>query len=105
MEQFAYTLKAVRAGMLSEGPDEDEEQILGAHFQYLEELTGRGVLVLAGRTLTTGPETFGLVVVRAGDEPAARRIMEKDPAVAQGVMAASLFPFRVALMGDHPGED
>jgi hypothetical protein len=55
------------------------------------------VLRLAGRTLTTGPETFGIVVFEALDLAAASAVMTGDPAVAGGVMTAEVFPFRVAL--------
>ncbi len=57
------------------------------------------MLRLAGRTLTTGPETFGIVVFEAPDPAAASAVMAGDPAVAGGVMTAAVFPFRVALAG------
>ena len=97
VKDYLYRLRPVRAGMLAEGPTEAEERTLAAHFAYLQELTDRGVVLLAGRTLATGPETFGLVVFRAADEAGARSLMAGDPAVRDGVMTAELFPFRVAL--------
>ncbi len=98
MEQFVYVLKPVRAGMLAGGgPTADESRVIGEHFAYLEDLLARGALKLAGRTLTTGPETFGLVVFEAADLVAASAVMAGDPAVAGGVMTAEVFPFRVAL--------
>ena len=95
--EFVYQLRPVRAGMLAEGPTEAEGRILAAHFAYLQELTGRGVVLLAGRTLTAGPETFGIVVFRTSGEAEARSLMAGDPAVRDGIMTAELFPFRVAL--------
>ena len=42
--------------------------------------------------------TFGIAIFEAEDEATARTIMEADPAVKNGVMAASLYPYKVALM-------
>lgn len=83
--------------MLSEGPTPEEAERVSAHFEYLKRLTGEGVVLLAGRTLTTAEDSFGLVIFEVGDEEAARHLMERDPAVVAGVMQARLFPFRVAL--------
>jgi len=103
--QFAYRLRPARPDMLAVGPTPDEERVVGEHFAYLQDLTRRGVVKLAGRTLTTGPETFGICVLEAADEKAARAFMAGDPAVKQGVMTAELFPFRIALWGSAPEAD
>jgi uncharacterized protein YciI len=84
--------------MLSQGPTPDEEARVSEHFQYLKALLDGGQLILAGRTLNTDPSSFGIVILRAVSEYAARQIMENDPAVSNGVMLAELYPFRVALM-------
>jgi uncharacterized protein YciI len=84
--------------MLSQGPTPDEEARVSEHFQYLKALLDGGQLILAGRTLNTDPSSFGIVILRAVSEDAARQIMENDPAVSNGVMLAELYPFRVALM-------
>jgi hypothetical protein len=42
--------------------------------------------------------TFGIAIFEAENEEVARTIMENDPAVAGGVMRATLYPYRVALM-------
>jgi uncharacterized protein YciI len=60
-----------------------------------------GVVILAGRTLNGDDSTFGIVIFNAGSEEEARRIMESDPAVRQGVMRAELFPYRVALIAER----
>jgi uncharacterized protein YciI len=72
---------------------------LADHFAYLQAQATRGVVRLAGRTVTTGPETFGLVLFEAGDEAAARSVMQNDPAVRDGIMTGEVWPFRVALGG------
>jgi uncharacterized protein len=96
--QFLYIVRLARPALLTEGPDAEEQRVLGAHFAYVERLTDEGTMILVGRTQTTGPETFGLAIFEADSEEEARRIMEEDPAVAQGLMRAELYPYKVALM-------
>ncbi|HQU50150.1 MAG TPA: YciI family protein [Casimicrobiaceae bacterium] len=96
MAQFLYRLHPVRSGMLTEGPTEREADVIGAHFEYLSRLTEQGIVLMAGRTLTTDEATFGIVVFVARTEPEAEAIMNGDPAVRHGVMRAPWFPFRAA---------
>jgi uncharacterized protein YciI len=98
MPTFLYYLQPTRAGMLTDGPTLEEKDAVSRHFAHLKALTEQGIVLLAGRTQTTGPETFGIVVFRAEDENAARALMESDPAVIDGVMRATLYPFGVALL-------
>src|SRR5690348_10847100 len=100
MPTFLYRVEPTRVEMVSEGPTPEEADAVGRHFAYLKDLTERGVVLLAGRTLTTGPETFGIVVFRAESENDARALMEGDPAVRAGVMRTTLFPFGIALISE-----
>ena len=59
--------------MLTSGPTEFEEKTVSAHFEYLEALVKKGVVVLAGRTLTEDENTFGIVIFLAKDMEDARR--------------------------------
>ena len=97
MEEFLYRIQPARANMLADGPTEAEAEIVGRHFAYLQGLAEQGVVQLAGRTMTTDAQAFGIVFFRAADQAAATELMEQDPAVQEGVMTAVLFPFRVAL--------
>jgi len=97
--EFLYRIQPSRAEMLTNGPTPEESVIVSEHFEYLKRLADEGVVVLFGRTLNTDPSCFGIVIFRAESEDAARRIMENDPAVRQGVMRAELFPYRIAGMG------
>lgn len=66
MQQFAYLLRPARLGMVS------------AHFAYLEAATQTGTVLMAGRS-TELPDIFGIGVLMAEDEAAARAFMENDP--------------------------
>lgn len=101
MNQWIYVLNVTRLEMLTEGATPEEDEIVGKHFAYLKGLTEKGVMLLMGRTLNNDETTFGIAIFEAANEAAARTIMENDPAVAGGVMTATLYPYRVALMRDN----
>src|SRR5262245_55306997 len=101
MAQFIYRLSLVRPALLIDGPRKAEAAIVSRHFGYLQKLKVQGSLILAGRTLTTGPETFGIAIFEAEDDAQAQAIMSADPAVAEGLMTAELFPYRVAIARDE----
>jgi uncharacterized protein YciI len=95
--EFLYRIVPARPEMLTTGPTVEEIAATQAHFAYLDAAREAGVVLGAGRTLTKDESTFGIVILRAPDEEAARDFMEHDPAVNAGVMRAELFPFRIAL--------
>ncbi len=94
--QHLYRLQPSRPDMLESGPTAREAAIIEEHFTYLQRLCAEGIVLLAGRTLRTDADAFGIVILQA-EETRARALMEADPAVRHGVMAAALFPFRIAL--------
>jgi uncharacterized protein YciI len=96
--QYLYRIQPTRLAMVTEGPTPREAEIVSAHFAYLKQLTADGVMILVGRTLNDDESTFGIAVFKAETEEAARAIMQGDPAVANGVMRAELFPYRIALI-------
>ena len=96
--QFLYVLKLTRPGMLTEGPTAAEQATVGRHFAYVQDLTNKGIAILVGRTQTTGPDTMGLCIFEADDEASARAIMDHDPAITDGVMTGTLYPYKIALM-------
>jgi uncharacterized protein YciI len=96
--QWLYHLQPTRLGMLTEGPTIEEAKTVTAHFAYLEDLTEKGMMILMGRTQNNDDSTFGVAIFEAGDESAARTIMENDPAIRGGMMRATLYPYKVALM-------
>jgi arylformamidase len=96
--QFIYVLKPTRLGMLTDGATPEEADTVSRHFAYFKDLTEKGVMILMGRTQNTDETTFGIAVFEANDEVAARQIMENDPAIRGGVMTATLYPYKIALM-------
>jgi len=98
MAQWLYRIVPARPEMVADATP-DEQRIVGEHFAYLVALRDRGVLVIAGRTQET-EGTFGITIFEADDEPAAREVMNSDPAVAAGVFVASLHPYRIAVARD-----
>jgi len=97
-KHWLYRIQPTRPEMLSQGPSPEEETTIGEHFSYLQDLTERGVVYLAGRTLNTDPSGFGIVIFTAESEDEAREVMGSDPAIQRGVMRGELFPYRIALM-------
>lgn len=95
---YLYTIRPTRWEMLTDGGTEAETEILSRHFAYLQALTAQGKVFLAGRTLTTDPQSMGIVIINTVDEEEAVALMQADPAVAEGVMTAVLSPFRIALL-------
>lgn len=99
--QFLYTLQAVRTEMLKAGPSAAEMAIVEQHFSYVQALAEQGTVLLAGRTQNNDESTFGIVILEADSEAAARDIMNADPAVVHGLMRSKLYPYRIAVKGIH----
>ncbi len=98
MATYLYKIQPVRPEMLTGGSTEAEERIISDHFAYLEDLMGKGVLILAGRTLNKDYSSFGITIIKAESDEEARRVMHNDPAVKNHVMRAELYPYRIALL-------
>jgi uncharacterized protein YciI len=97
MPLFAYRIQLTRPGMIVSGATPVEDEIIDRHFAHLKDLAARGVVVLAGRTVTTDPAGFGLIVFNAESPEAAAALVAGDPAVAGGVMRADLYPYRLPI--------
>jgi len=98
--QYLYRIAPTRDGFLLESTPE-EDAIVSEHFNYLQALTAKGVVLLAGRTLHTDETSHGLVLMKVDSEKQARFLMENDPAVKAGIFRAELFPFSVALVSKN----
>ena len=94
MKEYIYLIHPFRHEFF-ECPTPFEEQVMDAHFEYLKQAASIGTLVLAGPCLD---ETFGVVVLRADSDEAARQFMLNDPSVKSNVMMAELHPMKISLM-------
>ena len=94
--QYIYHFAPVRDDFDPESMTPQESAAAEHHYDYLKAATERGQVLLAGRSLDgDGP---ALVIIETESADAARRFMESDPFIAEGVMRASLHPFRAALV-------
>lgn len=92
---WAYFVRPPRSTFMEDASDQESE-VVGRHFQYLQGLLAGGRLIMAGPCIDgKGP---GIIVFEATDEAAARATMEADPAVVAGVFSAELHPFRASLL-------
>lgn len=96
---YLYRISPNRLEMLLSGPTPEEAHVLQEHSAYLKDLTDRGVLLLAGRTLNNDETTFGIAIIKAANPAEARALMNNDPFVKRGVARAVLFPFTPAFIG------
>lgn len=94
MPEFIYLIHPLRHEFF-ESPTPREDEMMDAHFAYLEQATMEGIVLLAGPCLD---ETFGVVILTAESETAAHTFMLNDPSVKSNVMMAELHPMKVSLM-------
>jgi uncharacterized protein YciI len=73
----------------------EENEVMGAHFEYLKGLLEEGTLILAGPSLEP---PFGIIVFEAESEEEARRLVAEDPSVKAGLQRPELHPFRASLL-------
>ncbi len=97
-KQFIYVLKPKPYYQVEANWTEKEEATIDRHFKYLQNLLAKGQLILAGKTGGLDEHTFGIVIFEAASTGEAEKIMQNDPGVAEGIMTAVLFPYRVAIM-------
>lgn len=96
-KQFVYVLKLAPRLHDDAAWTDDDKKTIGTHFAHLKAATAAGKVILAGRTLEPGSKTFGLVIFEADDDEAATAFMKSDPAVAAGLMTATVHPYQIAL--------
>jgi uncharacterized protein len=99
-EQYVYVLQVAPQFQQESSWTDAENAVVSRHFERLAQAAKSGQLILAGRTLEPLAATFGLVIFEAASEAAARAFMQSDPAVAAGLMTATLHPYAVALQRD-----
>ncbi|MBS1516642.1 MAG: hypothetical protein JSS91_00990 [Bacteroidetes bacterium] len=99
-QRFCYILKLAPRLYKSEDWTDEDSATVRVHFNYLKDLTEKGILFLAGRTVNE-PMTdkdIGIAILETDTEEEARNYMENDPAVIGKIMTAELFHFSLALL-------
>ncbi len=78
---------------------QNDNAIVGEHFQRLVKYKTEGVVVLAGRVELdlNNPDMKGLVIFFAKDEKEALQFMTDDPAVKNKIMQAKVYPYGIAI--------
>ena len=99
--QFCYYLKPTRWEAFTDAQTPHEADVLSQHVGYLRMLQETGVLIFCGGSSNAREASFGIVIFNANDEQAAQRVAENDPAIVNGVLKFTLFPFFVGLMADR----
>lgn len=111
-KHWVYFLRPARPNFF-EKRSEAERKLLQEHVAYLTKLRDDGRLILAGpcedppyyprgsaHAVPLEMPTPGIVVFRADDADAARKVMEDDPAVRAGVFMARVNQFHLAFQRD-----
>ena len=93
MPDYIYLIRPVRQEFFHH-PTQEEEAAFEDHFEYLKQAASQGRILLAGPCLD---QTFGVVILTADDEEAARTFMMNDPAVSANVVMAELHPMKISL--------
>ncbi len=96
---FIYHLKLTPKYNIPENWTDETFKVIEEHAKFIDALGRMGILVFAGRTkLEPGDENlFGLAVIQAPSLEKAKEIMAGDPAVAQHIQTASIFPFSMGI--------
>jgi uncharacterized protein len=99
--EFAYLVRPAFDQSFLARATQNERVVLEQHGEWLEARYADGRVRFAGRCFD-GP--FGLVVVDAKNEEEARRLMEQDPSIRNGVQSAELYPFKTFLARERGPE-
>jgi uncharacterized protein YciI len=94
MKEFIYLIHPLRHAFY-DNRTPFEDQMMEAHYHYLKQATLEGTVLMAGPCLD---ETFGVVVIQAETDAAAREFMLNDPSVSSNVMMAELHPMKISMM-------
>ncbi|MHA1125058.1 MAG: YciI family protein [Candidatus Heimdallarchaeota archaeon] len=101
IEHYIAIIKPIREDFLINSTEEDEK-IMGEHFEYLKKLLASGELVLAGPALNE-VKPFGLVILKCNSLEKAKDIMTNDPSVKSGMQNLKLVePFKLSLYNPPP---
>ena len=93
METFIYRIVPYKENFMVTITD-DEDAIIGEHFDYLKRAYDNGVVLLAGPCLDAA---FGIVILKCNSFEEAAEFMKNDPVVKNDIMKAELHAFKVSI--------
>lgn len=99
--QFIYELKIIEQFQHKSRWSEKEHQIYQEHFDYLDALTKSGNIEIAGIQSQGLQEHKGIILLNVKDYEEAKSIAINDPAVRDGMMTASIYPFTTYFKISH----
>lgn len=94
MQEFVYFMHPTREDML-QSPSPLETELLKKHFQYLKELSEKGIVIVAGPSLR--PPYTGIVIFRCANAKEADRLMQSDPVIMGGLFTGRVSEFRCSI--------
>ena len=79
--------------------DDNIQNYIAKHAEYLNELGQKGSLIFAGRTLleVDDKDLFGIALFNYSSKEELTKILEKDIAVIQGIQKVEVFPFSMGI--------
>jgi uncharacterized protein YciI len=95
MPEWVYFVHPPRDNFAATMTDE-EAAAFERHFEWVDGLFEKGLLVLVGATV--GATNTGIGIFEAPDEHTARQIVAEDPAAAGGYVRGELRPFQLGLL-------
>jgi len=99
---FIGLFKAKNPEFAKKGPRPEDMPLVREHLEYFQKLSADGVSIVAGHTLNHDETAFGIAIVRADSENAARKIMGDVPLVRAGLLTVTVFPFEGLLGKSDP---
>lgn len=99
-QRYCYLLRLYPEYFDLDGWTDEATETVNRHFNYLKDLSEKGILILAGRTLNEPmtEEDFGIAILETSTRAEAESIMENDPCIKGRVMYAKFHEFSLALM-------
>ena len=94
-KQFALLMKATGPQFFQKVAEPEGQRLVAEHLQRLQALTKQGVIIFSGHSLNHDDTGFGIIVVRAASEAAARKVIDEDQLVKAGLVRGTVFPFQV----------
>src|SRR5216683_4996253 len=87
---YVGIFKATNLDFVKKGPRPEDMPLIRQHVEMLQKLGDQGISIIAGHTTNHDETAFGLAVVRAASQDAARKILEEDPLVRAGILTVTV---------------